>query len=58
MKKDIQKFQFRDIRVKAGSNKEEIAGIEAANDQLVRSNCVLTVNYVRHRKGKLVSLTK
>lgn len=55
---EIQAFQFRDLRAKAGTDKEEVAGMAAAKDQLGHADEQMTRRYVRHRKGKLVMPTK
>ncbi len=55
---DIRAFQFRDLRAKAGTDKEEYAGMAATRDQLGHADEKMTRKYVRHRKGKLVSPTK
>jgi len=54
----IKAFQFRDLRAKAGTDKDEIAGMGAAKDQLGHTTEQMTKHYVRHRKGKLVTPTK
>ncbi|MBY0238419.1 MAG: tyrosine-type recombinase/integrase, partial [Burkholderiaceae bacterium] len=54
----IRQFQFRDLRAKAGTDKEQIAGMAAAQDQLGHTTPTMTAHYVRHRKGKLVTPTK
>lgn len=54
----IKAFQFRDLRAKAGTDKEEVQGMPAAQAQLGHSSPVMTAQYVRHRKGKLVNPTK
>ncbi|WP_338910757.1 tyrosine-type recombinase/integrase [Mycetohabitans rhizoxinica] len=54
----IKAFQFRDLRAKAGTDKEESAGMAAAKDQLGHANEQMTRRYVRHRKGKLVTPTR
>jgi integrase len=54
----IKEFQFRDLRAKAGTDKEEIDGISAAQDQLGHATATMTAHYVRHRRGKLVKPTK
>ncbi|MFC5473743.1 tyrosine-type recombinase/integrase [Paraherbaspirillum soli] len=54
----IKAFQFRDLRAKAGTDKEESQGMSAAQDQLGHSTPVMTAHYVRHRRGKLVAPTK
>jgi integrase len=54
----IREFQFRDLRAKAGTDKEEMQGMDAAQAQLGHSTPTMTKHYVRHRKGKLVKPTK
>lgn len=54
----IRQFQFRDLRAKAGTDKEELHGMEAAQNQLGHSSPSMTKHYVRHRKGKLVTPTR
>lgn len=54
----IRGFQFRDLRAKAATDKEESSGIAAAQDQLGHSTAAMTAHYVRHRRGKLVKPTK
>ncbi|UUM21161.1 tyrosine-type recombinase/integrase [Mycoavidus sp. SF9855] len=54
----IEAFQFRDLRAKAGTDKEEKEGMAAAKDQLGYSDEKMTQRYVRHRRGKLVTPTK
>lgn len=56
--KQIKQFQFRDLRAKAATDKEESHGIAAAQDQLGHSTPTMTKHYVRHRKGKLVKPTR
>lgn len=55
---NIKAFQFRDLRAKAGTDKEESSGIAAAQDQLGHTTQAMTAHYVRHRRGKLVKPTK
>lgn len=55
---EIKEFQFRDLRAKAGTDKEEQQGMEAAQSQLGHASAAMTRQYVRHRKGKLVTPTK
>ncbi|WP_329541474.1 tyrosine-type recombinase/integrase [Kingella kingae] len=55
---DKADFQFRDLRAKAGTDKDEELGLNAARDLLRHKNSSMTVQYVRHRKGKLVQPTK
>lgn len=54
----IKEFQFRDLRAKAATDKEESQGITAAQEQLGHTTPTMTRHYVRHRKGKLVTPTK
>lgn len=58
MEQFIRSFQFRDLRAKAGTDKEASAGINAAQDQLGHSTQQMTAHYVRHRRGKLVKPTR
>lgn len=51
-------FQFRDLRAKAGTDKEDTQGMAAAKDQLGHANESMTAHYVRHRLGKKVSPTR
>lgn len=51
-------FQFRDLRAKAGTDKEDMLGMAAAKDQLGHANESMTAHYVRHRLGKKVSPTR
>jgi integrase len=55
---EIKAFQFRDLRAKAGTDKEESSGMQAAQDQLGHTTPMMTAQYVRHRRGKLVKPTK
>lgn len=53
------KFQFRDLRGKAGTDTAEQSGdIRKAQEQLGHSTITMTQHYVRNRKGKLVKPTK
>lgn len=58
MEAQIRAFQFRDLRAKAGTDKEESSGMSAAKDQLGHANESMTAHYVRHRRGKLVKPTR
>ena len=58
LEKEIREFQFRDLRAKAGTDKEEQQGMEAAQSQLGHASPTMTRTYVRHRKGKLVKPTR
>ncbi|MCX7206069.1 MAG: tyrosine-type recombinase/integrase [Proteobacteria bacterium] len=53
-----QKWQFRDLRAKAGTEKEMSGGMGKAKDLLGHTTEVMTSNYVRHRVGKLVNPTR
>jgi integrase len=54
----IKEFQFRDLQAKAGTDKEEIDGISAAQDQQGHATATMTEHYVRHCSGRLVKPTK
>ena len=58
LEKRIREFQFRDLRAKAATDKDEVEGIAAAQEQLGHTTTAMTRQYVRHRKGKLVNPTK
>lgn len=53
-----EKFQFRDLRAKAGTDKAESHDIFQAQKQLGHSNVTTTHHYVRSRKGEKVKPTK
>lgn len=55
---DFSLFQFKDLRSKAATDKEETQGMAAAKDQLGHTNEAMTSHYVRHRLGKLVDPTR
>ena len=50
--------QFRDLRAKAGTDKDDAAGMGAARDQLGHKSERMTAHYVRHRLGKKVTPTR
>ncbi|TFW35840.1 hypothetical protein E4O92_01125 [Massilia horti] len=50
----IREFQFRDLRAKAGTDKEEQQGMHAAKDQLGHASETMTRRYIRYRKGNYV----
>jgi integrase len=54
----VKNFQFRALRAKAGTDKEETFGMAAAKDQLGHANESMTHKYVRHRRGKIVLPTR
>jgi integrase len=58
MADDIANYQIRDLRAKAGTDTEEVLGMQAAQDQLGHTTPTMTAHYVRHRRGKLVKPTK
>jgi len=53
----IRKIQFRDIRAKAGTDKDERSGAQAAQELLGHGDAKMTAHYIRHRRGKLVNPT-
>lgn len=54
-----EKFQFRDLRGKAATDKTELSGdIRQAQKQLGHTNITMTETYVRQRKGDKVKPTK
>lgn len=55
---DLNSFQFRDLRAKAGTEKEERDGMQGAQDLLGHRSANMTTHYVRNRKGKLVKPTR
>jgi integrase len=56
---DKAKFQFRDLRSKAATDKTELSGdIREAQKQLGHSNIVMTEHYIRGRIGEKVKPTK
>ena len=55
---NIPDFQMRDLRAKAGTDKEQSDGIKAAQEQLGHTSEKMTNHYVRNRQGKLVNPTR
>ncbi|MBV7534319.1 tyrosine-type recombinase/integrase [Duganella sp. sic0402] len=55
---EIRNFQFRDLRAKAATDKDDAHGLGAAQDQLGHTTAAMTAHYVRHRRGKIVTPTK
>jgi integrase len=55
---DPKLFQYRDLRAKAGTDKEESDGMKAAQEQLGHQSERMTSHYVRNRLGKKVSPTR
>lgn len=55
---EVRRIQFRDLRAKAGTDKEATEGMSAAKDLLGHAGEGMTAHYVRHRRGKLVNPTR
>jgi len=53
-----QAFQFRDLRAKAATDVEQMAGMERAQRLLGHADASMTKSYVRNRLGKLVEPTR
>ncbi|MFV2028862.1 tyrosine-type recombinase/integrase [Neisseria sp. S1] len=53
-----QEFQFRDLRAKAATDKDELQGVEAARELLGHVNQSMTMHYIRNRRGRLTTPTK
>lgn len=58
IKEQIEAFQFRDLRAKAGTDKAESHGMRAAQDQLGHESMAMTEHYVRGRLGQKVTPTR
>lgn len=58
LKAEIEAFQFRDLRAKAGTDKAESDGMRAAQLQLGHRKMGMTEHYTRDRKGDKVTPTK
>jgi integrase len=58
IKDDILKYQFRDLRAKAATDKAETDGMREAQLLAGHSKMSMTEHYVRNRKGQKVSPTK
>jgi integrase len=58
IKAEIEAFQFRDLRAKAGTDKSESSGIRAAQKQLGHAKIGTTEIYLRDRIGDKTSPTK
>lgn len=58
LKVDILKFQFRDLRAKAATDKAEADGMREAQLLAGHSKMAMTEHYVRNRKGQKVTPTK
>lgn len=54
---DKADFQFRDLRAKAATDKEESGSLDDAKNLLGHKNASMTNEYVRNRLGKLVEPT-
>lgn len=57
-KKAGVRFNLRQIRAKAGSDKAEAEGLEAAQAQLGHASITTTEIYVRNRRGKPTGPTR
>lgn len=58
-KAKVTGLQFRDLRAKAATDKEESTGnIRAAQDQMGHGSVVMTEHYIRNRRGKKVTPTR
>ena len=55
---DKASFQFRDLRAKAATDKDDRTGLEAASRLLGHSSQVMTKQYIRNRLGDLVEPIK
>ncbi|WP_223879099.1 integrase [Chitinimonas arctica] len=53
-----QKWQLRDLRAKAGTDKDMAEGIRASQDLLGHRTETRTADYIRHRIGKRTTPTK
>jgi integrase len=51
-------FQFRDLRGKAGTDKADSAGGQAAQRQLGHASLAMTEHYIRRRRGDKVTPTR
>lgn len=58
LKQDIEEYQFRDLRAKAGTDKADSGDLVQAQKQLGHSTVKMTEHYVRARAGEKVSPTK
>ena len=54
----VRKFQFRDLRAKAGTDKADATDIRSAQQQLGHKSLKTTEIYVRSRVGEKVTPTK
>lgn len=55
---DKSLFQFRDLRAKAATETDEVAGTRNAQALLGHTTESMTANYIRHKVGKKVKLLK
>lgn len=56
MAEESKNFQFRDLRAKAATDKDDAEGLGPAQDQLGHTTPAMTAHYVRHRRGEIVKL--
>ena len=54
----VKRFQFRDLRAKAGADKADATDMRKAQEQLGHENMKTTETYVRARAGAKVTPTK
>lgn len=55
---DIEAFQYRDLRAKAGTDKADSGDMRQAQMQLGHSSMKMTEHYVRARRGDIIKPTK
>jgi len=58
LKNEIEVYQFRDLRAKAGTDKADSGDLVQAQKQLGHSTVKMTEHYVRSRAGEKVNPTK
>lgn len=58
IKADIEAFQFRDLRAKAGTDKADTSDMRQAQMQLGHTSLKMTEHYVRARRGDLIKPTR
>jgi len=55
---EIEAFQYRDLRAKAGSDKADTGDMRQAQMQLGHNSMKMTEHYVRARRGDIITPTK
>lgn len=58
LKTEIEAFQFRDLRAKAGTDKADTGDMRQAQMQLGHTSMKMTEHYVRARRGDLIKPTR